>query len=82
VKCFQALRWRVVETGTNGVKYSQWFNLTSESLLVNNDGRIDVCSIFFPVGDFLVDHPVGSSRAAPFGVRERIFDTRVNSSRI
>ena len=72
MQSLQALLRRVLEPGAESIVNRQWLDLSSISLLVNDDGRVDVGSVKLPVLDLVVDNSVVGIRADPVGPGEAL----------
>lgn len=67
MQCLQALIGRITETGADCIEDAERLNLTTVSLLINDNRRVDVCTVLLPVGNLLVNEKVLGAVKAPFG---------------
>lgn len=61
----KTLLWGVLERSTKSIEHRKGFNLSTVSLLVNDNRRVNICSEFFPVADLSIDDLVHTSGLGP-----------------
>ena len=66
VESLEALVGRLCETGANCIEHAQRLDLSTVSLLVNDNRGVDIGSILIPVGNFFVDLSVVGGSETPF----------------
>lgn len=75
MKCIIALLRRLLETGTDSIKYTEWFKLSTVSLLINDNWREDICSIISPILNLFINNRIRRASCLPFSTWERVINT-------
>lgn len=75
MKCAIALLRRLLETGTDSIKYTEWFKLSTVSLFINDDWREHIRSIISPVLNLLINNRISRASCLPISTWERIINT-------